>query len=118
MSRAIHRLSAGFVSSKKLDLGVYHDGGGLYLQVRNGGRSWLLRYMLDGRARHMGLGRATDISLSEARHIASDERKKIAKRIDPIKLRKDIRNEARTAEASMVTFEQAAKEFLEYKKAE
>ena len=37
--------------------GRYGDGDGLWLQVSDGGgRSWLLRYQLRGRARHMGLG--------------------------------------------------------------
>ena len=35
---------------------MYPDGGGLYLQVTTGGASWVYRYMLDGRAREMGLG--------------------------------------------------------------
>jgi integrase len=117
-SRAIHRLTPGFVSSKRVAEGIYHDGGGLYLQVRNGGRSWLLRYMMHGRARHMGLGRTTIIGLSEARAIAIDERKKIAKGVDPIKERKDTRNKTRTAEAAQITFEQATDAFLRFKTAE
>jgi hypothetical protein len=37
--------------------GMYHDGGGLYLQVGAGGaKSWIYRFMLDGRPREMGLG--------------------------------------------------------------
>ena len=70
--RGIHRLKAGFVASKKIADGMYPDGGGLYLQVKNNGRSWLLRYMLASRQRYMGLGPAADISLSEARDLAAD----------------------------------------------
>ena len=37
--------------------GYYGDGGGLYLQVSKfGSKSWIFRFMLDGRARDMGLG--------------------------------------------------------------
>jgi len=37
--------------------GRYHDGGGVYLQIGNGGtKCRVLRYMLRGRARHMGRG--------------------------------------------------------------
>lgn len=36
--------------------GMHADGGGLYLQVTNGGASWIYRYMLNGRACEMGLG--------------------------------------------------------------
>jgi hypothetical protein len=36
--------------------GMYHDGGGLYLLVGAGGaKSWIYRFMLDGRPREMGL---------------------------------------------------------------
>jgi hypothetical protein len=34
--------------------GMYHDGGGLSLQVSAGGaKSWIYRFMLDGRPREM-----------------------------------------------------------------
>jgi hypothetical protein len=46
---------------------MYADGGGLYLQVTEGGASWLYRYMLAGRAREMGLGPLALFGLSEAR---------------------------------------------------
>ena len=37
--------------------GRHPDGAGLYLQVgQNGNKSWLLRFMRDGKAREMGLG--------------------------------------------------------------
>ena len=37
---------------------MYADGGGLYLQVGpTGAKSWIFRYMLEGRARAMGLAR-------------------------------------------------------------
>ena len=37
--------------------GLYTDGGGLCLQVASGGsRSWIFRYRLGGRRRHLGLG--------------------------------------------------------------
>ncbi|HEY2620360.1 MAG TPA: Arm DNA-binding domain-containing protein, partial [Acetobacteraceae bacterium] len=37
------------------------DGGGLYLQVAPAGtKSWVLRYMLRGKAREMGLGPVGD----------------------------------------------------------
>jgi len=43
--------------TRATEKGLYHDGGGLYLQVTaSGAKSWIYRYMLDGRAREMGLG--------------------------------------------------------------
>jgi hypothetical protein len=39
--------------------GTYNDGGMLYLQIaKPGAASWIFRYRLRGRERHMGLGSA------------------------------------------------------------
>ena len=60
------------------------DGGGLYLQVAQGGtKPWLLRYMRDGMARQMGLGSVTAFSLKEARERARQFRQQLADDIDP-----------------------------------
>jgi hypothetical protein len=54
MARQINRLSA--LSVAKLKRGPYADGGGLYLTVtHSGSRSWTFRFMLNARAREMGL---------------------------------------------------------------
>src|SRR5438874_1514303 len=54
--RAPGQLSALKVSRTR-EPGLYADGGGLYLQVTNAdARSWIFRFMLNGRARSMGLG--------------------------------------------------------------
>jgi hypothetical protein len=51
MARTTNRLSAIEVRSIT-QKGMYHDGGGLYLQVNaRGAKSWIFRFMLDGRAR-------------------------------------------------------------------
>ena len=66
--------------------GRFGDGGGLWLQVRavkkpsspDGKvihKSWLLRFMLNGRSREMGLGSADLVSLAEARAKAIAARK-------------------------------------------
>jgi hypothetical protein len=78
--------------------GRYGDGGGLSLQVRAAGkdrdgedkppnRSWLFRYMLDGRARQMGLGPAGDVTLAQARSAAQAARRLLLARVDPIEHR-------------------------------
>jgi hypothetical protein len=52
---------------------MYEDGGGLYLQVSAGGaKSWIFRFMPDGRAREMGLGPLHTIPLAEARKRAAE----------------------------------------------
>ncbi|MFG1423490.1 Arm DNA-binding domain-containing protein, partial [Roseixanthobacter liquoris] len=48
--------------------GRYADGNGLYLEVdKSGAKRWLLRIMVQGRRRDMGLGSASLVSLVEAR---------------------------------------------------
>lgn len=65
--------------------GLYADGGGLYLQITKAGvRSWLFRYMRNGKARGMGLGPCRDVSLSEARDKASTCKKQLRDGIDPL----------------------------------
>ena len=55
MARTVGRLTALKVERAKKP-GMHADGGGLYLQITSGGASWIYRYMLNGRAREMGLG--------------------------------------------------------------
>ena len=53
---AVNKLTAADVKSKT-ERGLYGDGNGLWLQVSKWGtKSWIFRYMLDGKARSMGLG--------------------------------------------------------------
>ena len=64
MPREFKRLTTKAVESFKKP-GRYADGGGLYLQVGpTGGKSWLFRYMREGRAREMGLGPVHTIPLA------------------------------------------------------
>lgn len=61
-----------------------HDGGGLYLRIMpTGAKSWVLRYMIDGRPRRLTIGRYPAVSLSEARKQAANEQLHIIKGIDP-----------------------------------
>lgn len=53
----------------------YSDGGGLWLQVsKSGTRSWLFRYVIDGRVRWHGLGAYPDVTLKQARQLAEGMR--------------------------------------------
>src|SRR5262245_26581467 len=59
----------------KLDVGMHHDGRGLYLQCtapKNGGglnRSWIYRYKIGKKVHDYGLGSLHDVSLAEARRM-------------------------------------------------
>ena len=60
---------------RRTEPGLYNDGDGLYLQVRTGKsgpiRSWILRYVENGRQHDMGLGGAF-VSMAEARKATWD----------------------------------------------
>ena len=75
MAGTAGRLTALKVERLKSKAGMHHDGGGLYLQVTPGGASWVLRFMLDGKAREMGLGPLALYGLADARAKALDARR-------------------------------------------
>jgi hypothetical protein len=47
--------------------GMYGDGGGLWLRIEGGSKTWVYRFMIAGRARSMGFGPYPDVSLADAR---------------------------------------------------
>jgi integrase len=102
--------------------GLYGDGHGLALQVsESGSRAWVFRYMIDGRARKMGLGAVHTVSLAEAREAALEARKKVRTGIDPIdeaSAEKDAKRIEKAKLAAIPTFLQAATKFIETKSSE
>jgi integrase len=110
--RRLKRLSAVEVS-KRTETGLYADGGGLYLQVSGDeARSWIFRFMLNGRARSMGLGPTHTISLGEAREKARECRKLLLDGIDPIEARNGKQAAARLQGAKSITFDACAKAYV------
>ncbi len=98
--------------------GMYHDGGGLYLQVRAAGaKSWIYRFMLDGRPREMGLGPVTAISLAEARKRAAECRRLRHDGADPIEARRAHRDQRKLEAAKAMTFDTCAAAYIEAHKA-
>src|SRR5262249_15667553 len=98
--------------------GYYGDGAGLYLQVsQSGTKSWIYRFMLDGRVRDMGSGGLDTCNLKEARERTRDFRKMVKDGLDPIEARnqtRTARREAATREAaSRMTFADCAKAYLD-----
>lgn len=113
MARQLQRLSALTVNRLK-EPGLYADGGGLYLRVKQGGgKFWCFRYMLNGNAREMGLGALHTLSLADARIRAGDCRKLLNDNIDPINARKKEKEEQRRDDESAKTFKQCAAAYLE-----
>lgn len=110
--RQAQRLSALNVTRAKQP-GMYADGNGLYFRIGNDGtRSWVLRFMLNGRARYMGLGPVSKNSLAEARRKAQEARKELGRGIDPIEARA-LQKAAEAAQmASTMTFKAAAESYI------
>ena len=82
--------------------GRHADGGGLYLFIRDSGsKNWLLRIMVHGRRRDIGLGVFPDVSLTEARETAASMRKIVREGGDPLA-------ERRRASIGKPTFAEAA----------
>jgi integrase len=77
------------MKAKNLGKGKYADGQGLWLvKARKDGGKWILRIVVDGKRREMGLGRWPDVSIAEARESASEARKKLRGGVDPIQERR------------------------------
>ena len=112
MPKRAQGLTAGHL--RKTEPGMYADGGGLYLQVTaSGAKSWIFRFQINGRRRDMGLGGVVDYSLSEARDRATEARRLVKDGIDPIAARAAREAEQRLDEAKLMTFEAAAKTYID-----
>jgi integrase len=102
---------------------LYHDGGGLYLQVSHSKRqadgatgpeinkSWVFRYRLQGRLRSMGIGSFHDVTLAEAREQARKLRQTVSDKRDPIDEREQRARELALQRATEVTFKDCAEEY-------
>ena len=117
MARQQQRLSALQVT-KLTKPGLYGDGGGLTLQITaTGAKSWLLRYMVAGKAFGMGLGPTHTVSLAEARQKALEARKQLLDGINPLVAKKQSQIAAALADAKMMTFDQCAEAYIRAHKA-
>jgi integrase len=93
--------------------GLYGDGHGLYLQISTfDTKSWVFRYMIEGRARKMGLGPLHTVSLAEARKRAADARLKVLDGLDPVDERTAQRAAKRLEAAKAMTFKQCADAYI------
>tara|TARA_R100001143_G_C3357715_1_gene133541 strand:- start:1199 stop:2494 length:1296 start_codon:yes stop_codon:yes gene_type:complete len=112
MSRQIHKLTAKEVEKKSVP-GLYGDGGGLTLQITKAGvKSWLFRYMIDGRARGMGLGPVHTVTLAEARQMATEARKLMLNGIDPLEEKARRKAASVLTKAKLMTFDQCATAYI------
>jgi integrase len=121
------RLTATRIATLRTQ-GDYHDGGGLYLQVRvhkdgKATKSWLYRFTSPetGKERYMGLGSLDDVSLADARAARDAARAILRARRDPIEARRQEQQQARSdaarARAQSITFDQCAAAYFASHKA-
>lgn len=86
---------------------------GLMLQVQeSGSRSWLLRVMVGGKRRDMGLGGYPDVGLADARAAAREARAKVRDGVDPIEEARAKRSALAAATAAALTFRQCSERYL------
>lgn len=100
--------------------GLHAVGGvpGLCLQIApSGAKSWILRVLVNGRRREIGVGGYPDVILAEARERARAIRMQIRDGVDPVADRR-ARRAAQRAKVNAVTFEQAAREWHQSKQSE
>jgi integrase len=116
MARKAAGLTVRTVETAKAP-GYYADGGGLYLQVTDGGRSWIFRYQIAGRRRDMGLGPVDLVTLAEAREKALAARRLILNGADPIEARRATIAAERLDAAKAMTFSACAEAYIEAHKA-
>ena len=112
----MHNLTPAYVKAETRP-GRYGDGEGLYLQVAKGGtKSWIYRFTLDGKARHLGLGPYPLWSLAEARGKADEfTRKRKKENIQPLGTRESKKIEALKAQLAAftnVTFKEACARYI------
>jgi integrase len=102
------------MSARALEPGKYADGQGLWLVKRDKlfGK-WMLRLVIGGTRREMGLGRWPDVSIAEARGRAAEARKTLRDGCDPIASRQSAKRLIRK-----LTLREAIEGCFEAKKAE
>ena len=100
--------------------GRHADGGGLHLLVKeSGARSWVFRFMLNGKSRDVGLGTAGPggTSLADARTARDALRLKVKAGIDPLQERQQEAEEAlamaQAANVAGITFKAVAEAYIE-----
>ena len=120
MPKKVGEVAAVEVRRMASRTGFHAVGGvpGLHLRVDGEGRSayWVLRVMVAGKRRDMGLGGFPEVSLERARRTASDMRGVIRQGRDPIAEREAARSAALAERLSAITFDEAAARLIESKR--
>ncbi len=116
MPRMVKRLTD--MECRRFGPGKYSvgDAPGLMLRVTpTGARSWVLRVVVAGKRRDMGLGAYPEVALAQARQRARDVRETIWRGIDPVTERKARHSALLAEQAQAVTFAEIAAEYVNKK---
>lgn len=118
MPRKLHNALTP-LTVKNAKPGRHADGAGLHLLVKpTGARSWVYRFMLNGKSRDVGLGAAGQggMSLADARDEAAALRLKVKAGIDPLEERDRVAAQtladAQAAKVAGTTFKVAASAYI------
>lgn len=92
---------------------------GLQLQITpTGARSWLLRMVVGGRRRNIGLGPYPDVTLAQARERAREARDLVRQGIDPVEQKRAARAALEAQQKRGLTFADAMDRLAETKQQE
>jgi integrase len=87
---------------------------GLYLRVGpTGAKSWIYRYMADGKRHDMGLGPLNALSLAEARAKAAELRRMRVDGSDPLRTREAQQAAVKLEAAKAMSFKQCAESYIQ-----
>ena len=88
---------------------------GLYLYVNEAqGRSWVLRVVIAGQRKHLGLGGYPTVTLAQAREKARTAREQVVNGIDPIHERRAAASALRAQQATRRTFREVATAYIAF----
>ncbi|HSW07389.1 tyrosine-type recombinase/integrase [Aquabacterium sp.] len=86
---------------------------GLHLLVKEtGAKSWVLRVMVAGRRRDVGLGGFPAVTLAQAREAARAARDKIRGGVDPVEEARLARSNLKASRAAAITFQHASAQYI------
>jgi len=93
--------------------GKHNVGGGLYLEIKGGGKSWILRIVIGNKRRAIGLGAYPVTTLAQARERARQQRDLIFQGVDPVEKKKSEKSALKAQQAKEVTFRQCAVAYID-----
>lgn len=91
------------------------DCGGLYLHIApTGGKLWRMAYRFNGKQKTLSFGAYPAVSLKDARKLRDEAKELLAKGIDPMEHKREVKAEAIAVEKEQSeTFELIAREWFE-----